>query len=238
MKAAARGRRRPRPATACCSTTRYGRDALFDAARHAVSGSAGRSSCRARGRCASSSAQDLGIAARSNGRSTTAIKCLCFYHPGRPGRAEGRAGATSCARLFDAARKVGRELLIEIIAGKHGPLDDDTIAARARANSMTLGIKPDWWKLEPQASAGAWAKIDAAIDAQRSLLPRRRAARARSAAGRARGGLRRRRATRRSSRASRSAARSSPRRREQLARRQRCRRRGSDRRHGRDASKS
>ena len=29
---------------------------------------------------------------------------------------------------YEAARKVGRELLIEIIAGKHGALDDDTIA--------------------------------------------------------------------------------------------------------------
>ncbi len=51
--------------------------------------------------------------------------------------------------LFDAARKVGRELLIEIIAGKNGPLDDDTIA-RAMRELYDLGIKPDWWKLEPQ----------------------------------------------------------------------------------------
>ena len=41
-------------------------------------------------------------------------------------------------------------MLVEIIAGKHGPLDDDTVARVARANSTTLGIKPDWWKLEPQ----------------------------------------------------------------------------------------
>ncbi len=26
-----------------------------------------------------------------------------------------------------------------------------------------LGIKPDWWKLEPQASEGAWGKIEAVI---------------------------------------------------------------------------
>ncbi|RUV58733.1 DUF2090 domain-containing protein, partial [Mesorhizobium sp. M5C.F.Ca.IN.020.14.1.1] len=64
--------------------------------------------------------------------------------------------------LFEAARKVGRELLIEIIAGKHGELDDTTIP-RALEELYALDIKPDWWKLEPQASAGAWAKIEAVI---------------------------------------------------------------------------
>lgn len=64
--------------------------------------------------------------------------------------------------LFEAARKVGRELLVEIIAGKNGPLTDDTIAT-ALEELYALGIKPDWWKLEPQASREAWKKIDAVI---------------------------------------------------------------------------
>ncbi|TJW70225.1 MAG: DUF2090 domain-containing protein, partial [Mesorhizobium sp.] len=55
-----------------------------------------------------------------------------------------------------------RELLVEIIAGKHGELDDMTIP-RALEELYALDIKPDWWKLEPQASAGAWAKIEAVI---------------------------------------------------------------------------
>lgn len=58
--------------------------------------------------------------------------------------------------------KIGCELLVEIIAGKHGPLGEDTIA-RAMAELYALGIKPDWWKLEPQSSAAAWAGISAAI---------------------------------------------------------------------------
>jgi 5-dehydro-2-deoxygluconokinase len=66
--------------------------------------------------------------------------------------------------LHDAARKVGRELLIEIIAGKAGPLGDDTVA-RALAEIYALGIKPDWWKLEPQASRAAWSAIDETIRA-------------------------------------------------------------------------
>ncbi|MER9891144.1 5-dehydro-2-deoxygluconokinase [Mesorhizobium sp. M0119] len=89
------------------------------------------------------------------------IKCLCFYHPDDP--AELKAEQQQKLRaLFEAARKVGRELLVEIIAGKHGKLDDMTIP-RALEELYALGIKPDWWKLEPQGSAGAWAKIEAVI---------------------------------------------------------------------------
>lgn len=89
------------------------------------------------------------------------IKCLCFYHPDDP--AELKAEQQQKLRtLFEAARKVGRELLIEIIAGKHGKLAEDTIP-RALEELYALGIKPDWWKLEPQASATAWKKIEAVI---------------------------------------------------------------------------
>jgi 5-dehydro-2-deoxygluconokinase len=59
---------------------------------------------------------------------------------------------------------VGRELLVEIIAGKNGPLDRHTIA-RAMTELYALGIKPDWWKLEPQADAAAWDEIGKVIDA-------------------------------------------------------------------------
>ncbi|TPL98281.1 MULTISPECIES: 5-dehydro-2-deoxygluconokinase [unclassified Mesorhizobium] len=89
------------------------------------------------------------------------IKCLCFYHPDDPpGLKEEQQ--QKLRALFEAARKVGRELLIEIIAGKHGKLDDTTIP-RALEELYALGIKPDWWKLEPQASSGAWTKIEAVI---------------------------------------------------------------------------
>ncbi|RWQ61409.1 MAG: DUF2090 domain-containing protein, partial [Mesorhizobium sp.] len=89
------------------------------------------------------------------------IKCLCFYHPDDPETLKTEQ-QQKLKSLFEAARKVGRELLIEIIAGKHGKLDDTTIP-RALEELYALGIKPDWWKLEPQASAGAWAKIEAVI---------------------------------------------------------------------------
>lgn len=89
------------------------------------------------------------------------IKCLCFYHP--DDTAELKAEQQQKLRgLFEAARKVGRELLIEIIASKHGKIDGTTIP-RAMAEIYELGIKPDWWKLEPQASPEAWASIEATI---------------------------------------------------------------------------
>ena len=34
---------------------------------------------------------------------------------------------------------------------------------RALEELYALGIKPDWWKLEPQASSSAWAAIEAVI---------------------------------------------------------------------------
>jgi len=66
------------------------------------------------------------------------------------------------ARVHHAARAAGRELLIEIISGKHGPLGDDTVAA-VLARLYALGIKPDWWKLEPQRSAAAWRAIEEVV---------------------------------------------------------------------------
>ncbi len=89
------------------------------------------------------------------------IKCLCFYHPDDPKELKAEQ-QEKLRTLFEAARKVGRELLVEIIASKNGPLTDDTIPT-ALEELYALGIKPDWWKLEPQESTAAWKKIDAVI---------------------------------------------------------------------------
>ncbi len=85
------------------------------------------------------------------------IKCLCFYHPDDPADLKERQ-ERELLRLHDAARRVGRELLVEIIAGKNGPLKPDTIPAVLQ-RLYDLGIKPDWWKLEPQRDTAAWRAI-------------------------------------------------------------------------------
>jgi 5-dehydro-2-deoxygluconokinase len=89
------------------------------------------------------------------------VKVLCFYHPDDD---EGLKAAQTAKLItaLDAARKVGREILVEIIASKSGPLNDDTIA-RALAELYDAGLKPDWWKLEPQASIKAWDAVDRVI---------------------------------------------------------------------------
>jgi 5-dehydro-2-deoxygluconokinase len=86
---------------------------------------------------------------------------LCFYHP--DDAAELKAEQTAkLVSAFEAARKVGREILIEIIASKAGPVTDDTIP-RALTELYDAGLRPDWWKLEPQASKAAWLAIDKLI---------------------------------------------------------------------------
>lgn len=90
------------------------------------------------------------------------IKVLCFYHPDDPAELR-EAQIAKLHAAFDAARKVGRELLVEIIAGKHGEINNVTVA-RAMADVYAARIKPDWWKLESQDER-AWRQIDATIDA-------------------------------------------------------------------------
>src|SRR6516225_7547188 len=95
---------------------------------------------------------------------TYTVKCLCFYHPDDPPALKGEQEAT-LHELFEATRKVGRELLLEIIAGKHGELADDTVA-HVLERLYDLGIRPDWWKLEPQTGQGAWARVGRTIAAR------------------------------------------------------------------------
>ena len=94
---------------------------------------------------------------------THTIKCLAFYHPDDPIELKTEQ-AQKLRTLYEAARKVGRELLVEIIAGKNGGMKDDTVS-RALVELYALGIKPDWWKLEPQVTSAAWSNIEKVIHA-------------------------------------------------------------------------
>jgi 5-dehydro-2-deoxygluconokinase len=92
---------------------------------------------------------------------THTVKCLCFYHPDDNDELKARQ-ERELARVHAAARSAGRELLLEIIAGRHGTLTDTTVAS-VLARIYALGIKPDWWKLEPQKSPAAWRAIEETI---------------------------------------------------------------------------
>ena len=88
-------------------------------------------------------------------------KCLCFYHPDDPASLKAQQEAV-LKRVALACRQVGRELLVEIIASRHGPLGDDT-TAQVMARLYEIGVRPDWWKLEAQPSAAAWQAVDRTI---------------------------------------------------------------------------
>ena len=94
---------------------------------------------------------------------THTIKCLAFYHPDDAAELKAEQG-NKLRTLYEAARKVGRELLVEIIAGKHGVVGDNTVAS-VMTELYAAGIKPDWWKLEPQATLKAWENIAAVMAA-------------------------------------------------------------------------
>ncbi|PTE10399.1 bifunctional 5-dehydro-2-deoxygluconokinase/5-dehydro-2-deoxyphosphogluconate aldolase [Mesorhizobium helmanticense] len=139
---------------------KYGRDAMFEFARHSFAWLGRPVELPGSRPLRFEFSQDIG-SQLVEWPVDHCIKCLCFYHPDDPAALKDEQ-QQKLKGLFEAARKVGRELLIEIIAGKHGKLDDTTIP-RALEELYGLGIKPDWWKLEPQASANAWARIEAVI---------------------------------------------------------------------------
>ncbi|HET6971458.1 MAG TPA: 5-dehydro-2-deoxygluconokinase [Phenylobacterium sp.] len=92
------------------------------------------------------------------------VKALVFYHPDdEPALRERQE--RQVLRLFDACRKTRHELLLEIIAPPESPVDTATIA-RALERFYDLGVKPDWWKLEPMEDMAAWRNIEATIAAR------------------------------------------------------------------------
>jgi len=89
------------------------------------------------------------------------VKCLVHYHP--EDSAELRAAQeTQLRRLFDACRNTRHELLVEIIASKHGAVDLHTVA-RVIERIYDGGVYPDWWKLEPARDPDTWMMIERAI---------------------------------------------------------------------------
>ena len=89
------------------------------------------------------------------------IKCLAFYHPGDAQDLRERQ-ERQLLRLQDAALKTRHELLVEIISSRNGVIDDGTVS-QVMQRLYDLGMKPDWWKLEPNDSAMAWANIESTI---------------------------------------------------------------------------
>ncbi len=92
---------------------------------------------------------------------TQVVKVLCFYHPDDSAAMKAEQEAV-VLRLYHAARRNRLEMLLEIIPSKVGPVTDDT-SAQVIQRFYDLGVFPDWWKLEPFATAGAWQNACTAI---------------------------------------------------------------------------
>jgi 5-dehydro-2-deoxygluconokinase len=73
------------------------------------------------------------------------VKCLVFYHPDDDAAMKAE-NERQVITLYDACRRSGHELLLEIIPPRTLPVDDHTLA-RSLARFYELGIRPDWWKL-------------------------------------------------------------------------------------------
>jgi 5-dehydro-2-deoxygluconokinase len=94
------------------------------------------------------------------------VSCHCQYHLGDPPELRHQQ-ELALQRLASACRAQGRELMLGITAGQQGGLREDTYA-RVLDRLYQLQIHPEWWLLEPQASAAAWqhcATVIAANDA-------------------------------------------------------------------------
>ena len=89
------------------------------------------------------------------------VKCLVIYHPDDPIELRERQ-ERQLLRLQDATRKTRHELLVEIIASRSARPGSDTVS-RAIRRLYGLGLRPDWWKLEPNLDTTAWRNIEDAI---------------------------------------------------------------------------
>jgi 5-dehydro-2-deoxygluconokinase len=89
------------------------------------------------------------------------IKCLCLYDPEDPEELRGRQ-EVELIRLNQACKALGREWLLEIILNQDHRGDGAAIA-RVINRLYEIGVRPDWWKLEPIKSVVGWDEIAAAI---------------------------------------------------------------------------
>lgn len=89
--------------------------------------------------------------------------CRCQYHPQDP-RELREAQERNLLRLAAVCRAQGRELALEVSPGGLGVLRADT-EARILSRLYELGIRPDWWVLEPQPRDMTWESCARVIGA-------------------------------------------------------------------------
>jgi len=91
------------------------------------------------------------------------VKFLCVHHPDDPEEVWLRQ-ERELLGVFTATRSAGHELMVQIIAARHGSQGPGALATTL-SRLYALGIKPDRWQLEPQATRDAWAAVGRIISA-------------------------------------------------------------------------
>lgn len=89
------------------------------------------------------------------------VKCLCLYHPDHSVEVRAQQDR-QLQRLFSACRNTRHQFLLEIILGSEHSSDATTTATVIR-HIYSLGIYPDWWKLEPSVDLEAWRNIHSVV---------------------------------------------------------------------------
>ncbi|ACR29307.1 bifunctional 5-dehydro-2-deoxygluconokinase/5-dehydro-2-deoxyphosphogluconate aldolase [Burkholderia glumae] len=89
-------------------------------------------------------------------------KCLVRYHPDEAFQTRLEQ-ETQLRTLYDAVQASGHELLLEVIPPHRPDLPAGAdIVYRALKRLYNLGIRPEWWKLEP-LDASQWRMVDELI---------------------------------------------------------------------------
>jgi 5-dehydro-2-deoxygluconokinase len=93
-----------------------------------------------------------------------AVRLACHQSPGDESVLSA-AQEQAIARVARAARANGLDLMLEIVTAKAGVSGDDAVE-RALWRCYDLGVRPDWWALEPMATDAAWERVGAVLDAR------------------------------------------------------------------------
>lgn len=91
------------------------------------------------------------------------VKCLLLAHPADEPALRARQ-ERQVERIADACRKTGHELLLEVIVPAGMETRADTVPSQMQ-RFYDLGVRPDWWKLEPADDPQTWANIQRTIQA-------------------------------------------------------------------------
>lgn len=91
------------------------------------------------------------------------VKLLVVYHPDDP-LALRLEQEDRVRELYRDTVELSRELLLEIVAGTRGHTVNETTVSRVMQRFYNVGVRPAWWKLEPQTPA-AWENVVSTIEA-------------------------------------------------------------------------